>query len=341
MAGVEGAGPEDGPGAALGGARTGGQAFQFATDAFRERERIAAWREVFGRVLLSIDIVPESRDGFQASAAIFCSPALGLLRASTSPARQGHRRGMIANDDVTFSWPLSARLSATKLGRTADLSPGDGVLMTNDDVGGMAFPEKCRYMAFRLPRSTLAPLVPDIGDLIARRVPASNPALGLLSRYVDLGQAGLIAADAALQAAFASHVCDLLVLALGATRDAAVQARTRGLPAARLLAMKDDIRKSCCRPDLSVHTVAARHGVSARYVQRLFEESGTTFTQYLAEQRLAAAHDALRHPASADVAISTIAYDCGFSDVSHFNRSVRRRFGCTPGELRRPARARA
>jgi AraC-like DNA-binding protein len=333
MVGIEGH-----PEARQGGGQTGAQVLQFATGAFREQERIAAWREVFGRTLLNIDIVPESKEGFQASAAIFCSPTLGLLRASTSPARQGNTRSLITNDDVTFSWPISSRLTASKLGRSADLRPGDGVLMSNGDVGEMAFPEACRYVGFRVPRSTLAPLVPDIGGLIARRVPAANPAMRMLARHVELGQADLIAAEVGLQEAFANHACDLLALALGATRDAAEQAQTRGLPAARLRAMKDDIRRSCRRPDFTVHAVAARYGVSARYVQRLFEEGGSTFTQYLTEQRLAAAYNALRPPASARVSISTIAYDCGFSDVSHFNRLFRRRFGCTPTDLRKTLR---
>jgi AraC-like DNA-binding protein len=141
-----------------------------------------------------------------------------------------------------------------------------------------------------------------------------------------------------LQTAFANHVCDLVALALGATRDAAELARTRGLPAARLHAMKDDIRKHCHQPDFSVHVIAARYSVSARYVQRMFEESGITFTQYITEQRLAAASNALRRHAASQVPISTIAFDCGFSDISHFNRVFRRRFGCTPSDARNAAR---
>jgi AraC-like DNA-binding protein len=104
--------------------------------------------------------------------------------------------------------------------------------------------------------------------------------------------------------------------------------------------MQDDIRKICTSPDLSVHTIAARHGVSARYVQRIFEKSGSTFTGYVTEQRLAAAFKALRRRAPANVPISTIAYDCGFTDVSHFNRVFRQRFGCTPSDVRNIARSR-
>jgi AraC-like DNA-binding protein len=328
-------GSESSPGASSGDPRV----FRFATEDFRKHERVAAWREVFGHTLLNIDIVPRSPDHFRASATVFRTPTLGVMRATTAPVDQGNRRSLVTNDDLIFSWNLSARWVMSKLRRNLELDPGDGVLSSNADVGGVVFPENCRYVGFRLPKSTLAPLVPDLGAMLVRRVPAANSALRMLRRYLDLAQADLLIAEPALQTAFTHHVCDLLALALGATKDAAELARTRGLPAARLHAMKDDIRRLCHQPDLSVHAIAARHKVSARYAQRVFEESGSTFTDYLSEQRLSEAYRALRHPASAAIPISTIAYDCGFSDVSHFNRLFRRRFGCTPSDVRKAARA--
>ena len=71
-------------------------------------------------------------------------------------------------------------------------------------------------------------------------------------------------------------------------------------------------------------------------MQRLFEESGWTFTQFVMEQRLAAAYQALAAPS--DVPIHTIAYELGFSDLSNFNRAFRQRFGCTPSDVRNAAR---
>jgi AraC-like DNA-binding protein len=322
MAGIDEATPDD------------AQAFHFSTDAYREHERIPAWREVFGRTMLRLDFVPQFTEGFRATATGYRSAALGVMRTSTSPTHQGNSRSLISNDDVSFIRVLSCRATASQLGRSADLEPGDGVFMSHGDVGETAFQGECDYVALVLPKSALAPLVPDIGALVARRVPASNPALRLLLRYLDVAQDDHVAGDPGLQTAFSDHVYDLLALALGATRDAAEQARGRGLPDARLRAMKDDIRKYCNHPDLSIHSIATRHGVSARYVQRVFEESGSTFTQHLTEQRLAAAYKALRRRASIDVPISTVAYDCGFSDVSHFNRVFRRRFGCTPSDVR-------
>ncbi len=322
---------------AAGGQRT----LQFSTDDFREHERIDAWREVFGRTLLKLDIVPHNRESFRARASILRAPRYGVLRASTSHADQGNSsRSLISNDNVSFVRVLSIRSRASQVGRSADLHPGDGVLFSHSDVGGLAFSGECRYVALALPRAALAPLVPDLGAHFARRVPAETPALRRLFRYLKLAQEDRDAGDPSLDHAFADHAGDLVALALGGTRDGAAMARSRGAVAARLRVMQDDVRRSAHRPDLSIHAVAARHGVSPRYVQRLFEEGGATFTEYLTEQRLAAVYRALRRRAAAELPISTVAYDCGFSDVSHFNRLFRRRFGCTPTDVRNAGRAR-
>jgi AraC-like DNA-binding protein len=99
--------------------------------------------------------------------------------------------------------------------------------------------------------------------------------------------------------------------------------------------MKEDTR-TLSRQGLSVHSIAARHKVSVRYVQKLFEASGRTFAQFAAEERLTAAYKAFS--GRSDPPISTIACNLGFGDLSNFNRGFRKRFGCTPSDVRKAAR---
>jgi AraC-like DNA-binding protein len=320
------------------------QLARFSTEAYRAPERTSAWREVFGRTVLRIDIAPLS-EKFRAEARAACWPGFGVIYASTSAAHQANSRALIANDDlsfgrISFMANPSRRWRASQLGRNAELSAGDGVLMSNGDVGSITLPSDCRYATFSIPASALKPLVPDIGAWFAHRVPGASPEMRMLSRYLQLGRDEQILATPELRSAFADHVVDLLALALGATRDAAELATTRGLRAARLHAMKEEVRRNLKSPDLSVHAIAARHNVTVRYVQKLFEESGSTFTRFVAEQRLMAAYKALTECARSNVSISTIAYDCGFTDLSNFNSAFRRRFGCTPTDVRSAARFR-
>jgi AraC-like DNA-binding protein len=108
--------------------------------------------------------------------------------------------------------------------------------------------------------------------------------------------------------------------------------------AARFRAIKLDIANSLGRPDLSVATLADRHACTPRSLQRLFEAEGTTFTDYVLAERLAWAHLLLSDPGRDGDKISAIAYECGFGDISYFNRMFRRRFGVVPSEIRAQAR---
>jgi AraC-like DNA-binding protein len=104
--------------------------------------------------------------------------------------------------------------------------------------------------------------------------------------------------------------------------------------AARLHAAKNYIREHLDRPDLSVDQVATAIGVRRRYVQSLFESEGTSFSRYVLDERLARAYRLLTHPALRHHSIAQLAFDCGFGDLSYFNRTFRRRYGATPSDIR-------
>src|SRR5262249_37756430 len=130
---------------------------------------------------------------------------------------------------------------------------------------------------------------------------------------------------------------DLMALTLGASRDAAEVTGGGGLRAARLSAIKSDIVNSFSEPELSLTQIAARHRVTPRYVQALFELEGATFSSFVLELRLAYCPCMLRDPMRAAKSISCIVYEAGFGDLSHFNRAFRRRFGATPSDVRAEA----
>lgn len=58
---------------------------------------------------------------------------------------------------------------------------------------------------------------------------------------------------------------------------------------------------------------------------------GTTFSDYLNGVRLERARDRLL---ASDCSVSEIALDCGFRSVTYFNRLFRRKYGCSPKEVR-------
>src|SRR5215471_2132295 len=156
----------------------------------------------------------------------------------------------------------------------------------------------------------------------------------MLRRYLGLiAQEGALATTD-LQQAAAAHVYDLAALTLGTTADGAELARIRSVRAARLEAIKADITAHLDKADLNITAVATRNGVTLRYLQKLFETNGISFSEFVVCQRLANAYRMLTNPLRSHRPISNIAYDVGFNDLSYFNRAFRRRYGSTPSEVR-------
>ncbi|WP_428029562.1 acetamidase/formamidase family protein [Ancylobacter sp.] len=105
--------------------------------------------------------------------------------------------------------------------------------------------------------------------------------------------------------------------------------------AALLQRLYATIERSIGGEEITIADIAQAEGISERYVQKLFEGTGESFSHYVRERRLQRAWHDLANPAEAAVPITDIAYRYGFSDGAHFSRLFRERFGLPPRELRR------
>ena len=102
----------------------------------------------------------------------------------------------------------------------------------------------------------------------------------------------------------------------------------------RLSAIKAFILSKNDNPELCHEEVAVHQGISSSYVRKLFAAEGAKFTAFVLETRLQKVLQMLADPDSRGHAISVIALKCGFNDISYFNRVFRKRYGCTPSDLR-------
>jgi len=170
----------------------------------------------------------------------------------------------------------------------------------------------CRYRRFRMPR------IPPIRDL-----------------------ASIAAQSLALQNGDDSVAADELSLELAAT---AVQvASGAGSPAssradlATLSRVSRVLRMIENEPALShgLSSLAECAGLSPYHFLRVFQAvTGSTPHQYLLRLRLRSAALCLR---TGPKTVLEIALDCGFGDISNFNRSFRSEFGMSPLAYRRGA----
>ena len=309
---------------------------EFSTDSLPEPDRIAFWREQYGHIMLRVDLEPAKDASFQATMASLALPGLQIIDASSSPAKFSRTGEYLAdgNDDVVLAINRAGSAIVTSGVREQSLQPNEAILMTGNEPTSFHRTSMGQSFTLRVPRAMLASSVLNTDDAVMRLIPQNRGALRLLSEYTHwLFDAG-VAMDSQLRNLSVTHVHDLLALTIGPASGFEETARTRGLRAARLKIAKAFIIEHSHRRDLSVNSVAAHLCVTPRYVQRMFEADGTTFSEFLLGQRLARAHRLLCEPSSIPTAIGTIAYDAGFGDLSYFNRRFRRLYGLTPRDVR-------
>jgi AraC-like DNA-binding protein len=309
---------------------------RFSTADLPEKDRIAMWREQYGRLAMKLDMEPLDEAQFECSVVARKLPGMQIMTTAMSPVRITRSREFLAdgNGDLIFIINQSGLATVHARGRDVVMREGDAVLMNTSEVKLFDRHSHGGSLSFRIPRSILASIVADVDDVVMHLIPQSTEVLKLLAGYAAPLFNDIALATPEFRRTAVNHLHDLVAIALGATHDSNGFTNGRSLPAARLRMAKTYIIENSQRRDLSVGGVAAHLGLTARNLQRLFEGEGTTFSEFLLAQRLSRAHRMLTEPRLAHSAVGAIAYDAGFGDLSYFNRSFKRRYGATPRAIR-------
>ena len=251
-----------------------------------------------------------------------------------SAARYERTRALAAKGDGSIGMiiNLKGKAAASQFGRDVTLAAGDAIAVVPNEPGVLTC---IGQVGLVFPRAALSARVGDIEDAAMRVIPRSSQPLRLLKRYLAFvrNEVTLGIDRPELSQAVADHIHDLIALAIGPNRDTR-HAGLGAVAAARLAATLADIAENFTDPGLSLLVLARRQGVSSRYLQHLLETTGSTFSDRVNELRLQRAFSLLTDARLSQKRISDIALQAGFSDISHFNRSFRRRFGDTPGNVR-------
>jgi AraC-like DNA-binding protein len=294
--------------------------------------------EDFAKRFVRVEIEPLPDAPFHVDLTLRSLPGLKTIAGTLGGTRDRRTPSLIGegnNNDACLVVVLDGTAVVSQLGREVTLGGGDAVLISGDDTGVLLQPRPWRRLGFAVPHAVLKALVPNVGDAMMRPIPRHSEALCLLKNYVAvLEESHQELARPAHRPSLVSHFHDLIARVMGDVLgdDAAVE--TGGVQAARLYGIKEDIAENVAQRDLTLNAVAARHNVSPRYVRKLLEAEGTTFTELVLRQRLLHGYRLLSDPRNAGRSVSDIAFAVGFGDLSYFNRSFRRYFGCMPSEAR-------
>lgn len=95
------------------------------------------------------------------------------------------------------------------------------------------------------------------------------------------------------------------------------------------------IRSNCHKPNVNINLFYPDPGCSRRTVQRILKDHGTCWRRMLVQIRMAEAARLLRET---ELAISTIAFKVGYSNVEHFIKVFKRECKILPTIYRKENR---
>ena len=300
-----------------------------------DRQRFLSFAELFEHFSNTGELDPASDVPFRAAmnSIHIGTTMLGRCDGTFTTVRRERRQVLETNDDRYCLARNTGDHESLVIHRGCEftLRPGAMVLLKLDEPFFCADgASHKRFTNVHLPMATLKAMAAGVDDLVGRELEPGG-ALSLAMDYSDLLLRHPGAVDEAGMA-IAAHLTDLVALGLGARGDLALAARRGGLRAIRLKAVLMILEKRFAEPDFSAQKLAVAAGLSERYVNELLYEAGASFTMRLNELRLRKAAELLTR--GAEGRISDIAFDCGFNDLSYFNRCFRRRFGLTPSAAR-------
>jgi AraC-like DNA-binding protein len=317
-----------------------GRYFELSTDRVALPEQWEFWRDTVldrsdadnrtassargfsARVLGYIGGRAELRDGR--------SDAVVLRRRAARCRRDG-------GDEILLSAIVATDADARYQSDTAAFKVPAGRILIND----MTLPfeiELARYRSinFRLPRGVATRAIGGRpANLSGRLLPETPLAALLFSQLVRLADALPAMDDMARQVALdASADFALAVLRLEArTTPWDESDQWSGL----WLAAQRFIERNLDHPDLGPGMLARALRCSRTQLYRLFARHDVAVMDHVRVSRLNRCREMLADPAC-QLPIAEIAASCGMDNPAAFSRGFRRRFGRTPGELRREAR---
>ncbi|MFG2821132.1 helix-turn-helix domain-containing protein [Kitasatospora sp. NPDC048365] len=216
-------------------------------------------------------------------------------------------------------------------GRTTELRPGDIGFFESIRPFGIRFPERFQLKIFAVPRAVLGLQEGDLQRLTARGLRPGNGLGALVSPFLGRLADAVDGCAAPLAQQLARGAVDLLA-ATAADQAGRSAAELPGVDNVMLLRVRQYIRWHLSDPGLTPAVIARAHGISVRYLHRLFEGEGRTLCQWIREQRLEECRRALLAAPDDSLGVGRIARRWGFTSGAQLSRAFRGFHGLSPTE---------
>jgi acetamidase/formamidase/AraC-like DNA-binding protein len=314
------------------------KAWRFSTEAYPKPDRAEAWEDALSS--LALQSKGHEQDDYAYGLLSVIESPLGIVfsRLVSTPQEISAIQEMNREAGTEGVWvvsPLEGRMTIHDGQRNPKAEAGDIVYGAVGSNTTITMETNFRMIVVHIPRNAfnprlLAPLPTNVVHL-SGRAGVGHVLAGFLASVAealeDLSTDQIRPIEMALP--------EFLVAGLFRQADTRALGGAAGVRASLLHRICQTIEMQLSEPDLSLVNIAEEHGISPRYVQKLFESVGQSFVRYVRYRRLERCRYDLESPLHAQLSISDICFRWGFNDAGHFSRAFRNQYETSPREYRR------
>lgn len=300
--------------------------------------RLSRWNEFISDTFAIMRVHPENASDFNATLSRVRIGALGLSWYSTTASsglvdvgRAGAWSAPVG-DAFLLAVQETGMTTGHYLGREIFSQPGDLVLLDAGRPWRIDSREPMSAVAIKIPAERMLKVISEPEAACGIHIGTETPGVALASALLLQIKASVEENPTADWDAYESILIDIIAVAVNSLAEAGGPHSNRGGNQRREACAF--IERNLDNPDLGVGIIAEAIGTSTRRVQRIFGEMGLTPRGYILERRIDVAAELLKRADHRDLSITDIAYAAGFSDLSHFIRCFRKKWGVAPRDYR-------
>lgn len=299
-------------------------------------ERLDYWRSSFSATVAPCTIDSKDPASFWSRLdAVTLGPVVvSAVAGAPKICRTEAQTAAAAEDGLLLDILTCGGWKCEQAGNESVIKPGEAFVFHNRRTSIQVSDVSCEYRSFKIDNRVLSSRLGDTERFAGVKLTPDIPEIRLLIAYVQaLAQSGDFS-DANARTLVGNHVVELVVAALSRFEGHDDHGHRNSIRAVRLASVKRLVETAYREPAFDIRRASRRLDLSERYIQKLFEEVGLTFSDYLMERRLCGTREMLLDRCNDTLKIQQIAWAVGFSDISTFNRQFLRRYGERPSDMR-------
>lgn len=278
--------------------------------------RVAPRHEVLGDVFLAV--VPEG-------------PAFRAERSWRHIARD-------PQETLSLAFIDAGQMRLRQGGREIFLEAGDLVLLDTTRPYQIVSRDMFATRNFQFPKALLGLADTDVSHLTGTQLRQGHALSAFLVPYLGRLAQPNVSLHPVTRDRLVHDVTDILSTLIGETmREMPLEDAARRTFVLRAKAFIDAHLDD---PDLDPERIALAHGISVRYLHKLFQADGITVGRWILHARLEKCRRVLAEADYPDVTVSDVCHSWGFVSPAHFSRAFRTAYAMSPKQWQILARAR-